>query len=319
MLDDLQKSENTILSYMDRIKEQDKQAKADKEFMNSPTYKLRTIEKEKEKAKDACINHLMCSTYKKSVPLNDMYKSANDSALNDQMNAFVLKRCPEGLVYYVHEGNKKGSPICKKICEAVESLVNDLYIEKELNVDNYDAKDLVFKMDDDTEKKLDMIASNLEMDDISSVINNNVKKTVTSELTRAKEQKERYKEFEKELAEDLNVKNESAIDFQLELNNISVKRDFVPSLFNGIMIGRMNKPLLESTAFSSDNYGTLTMYGYKDKTDECGCNISTPTEQAFLEAVQELTLWNMTKAFRLENFTMSKLRNIAQDYASGNY
>lgn len=315
-MDNLKKLEDNVTSFIDTINNSRLEKKQMDDFENSDTFKYRCIEKEKEKAREECIKHILCKTFKRSIPLNDEYKDTNEPYFNDQLNAFILKRSPKGILYYIHEGRKKGSPICRKICESVDTLVDSLYYEREMNVKEYTPKDMIFRMDDDTEKKLDFISSNLELDDISKIIQDNVKKTVSSELSRAKEQKQKYEDFEKELADDLSVRTESAIEEMLELHGFKKKRNFVPSLFNGIMIGKLSSPYNES---ASNNFGTLKMYGYIQKPDENGQYNSTKMEEAFLESVQELTIWNMTKALGLERFTIPMLKNISQDYASGKF
>lgn len=306
--------EKNIIGFMDKIEYQRKIKEEENSFENSEKYKLFKIEKEKERAKEECMKALLCGTFKKSLPLNDEYKDANSCELDNTVNAFIIKRCPKGALYYVHEGIKKGSQVCKKIMESVENIVDDMYFEKQFNVDQYDAKDLLFQMTDDIQKKIDLTSSKLELDDVSKIIQDNVKTSVSSEILRAKEQKEKMKELESELANDLSVQTESAIDFELQLRDINTKRDFIPSLFQGIMIGKTNRCMTESVC-GEPNYNTLEMFGYQQKPDDNGQYISGPVEKAFIESVEEFTMLNLVKALRLESFTKNEIQYLAQEYA----
>ena len=167
-------------------------------------------------------------------------------------------------------------------------------------------------MDDNIEKKIDITTQDLELDDLSQIIANNVKSTAAAEITRAKREKDNAKALESELANDLSITSESAIDFALELRGLKDKQVFQPSLFEGIMIGKLDQlSLMAESVNSVYLYNALADYGMSDNN-----SFASPEEIAFVESVREYTLLNMSKALKLENFTLSTIREMAQDYAS---
>ena len=168
-------------------------------------------------------------------------------------------------------------------------------------------------MDDDTEQKLNVINRDLELDDLSQIISDNVRVTAASEIARAKAEKEKIKEVERELSDNLSVNNESAIETELELRGMSKKKFFQPSLFEGIMINKLNNVTAES-ASSTYLYDTLEMYGMTESTVD---KFATPEEIAFTESVREYTLLNIVKSLKLENCfnNLQNIRDLATEYA----
>lgn len=305
-------NETKVLSFIDQIEAERQNKIQDTEFTNSLEYKYKCLNKAKEDGKKECLNKIFEKFYLNSIPLNDDYKSACCDEIKSDINGYVKSRGYDDIAYYVGEAMRKGSKAACRIMESVQAIIDESFKEKEMNINDYNASDLVFKMDDDMVKKIDIVSQDLELDDLSKVISDNVKNTAVAEIKRAKREKEEAKALEAELANDLNVTNESAIDFALELRGMKDKKIFQPSLFEGIMIGKLEKTSLmaESGAPSVYLYNAMSDYGMSENN-----SFASPEEIAFVESVREYTLLNISKALKLENFNLSMIREMAQEYA----
>ena len=316
-------NEDKVLNFMNSIDQQNSSMKADQAFKQSLDYKYRVLNQEKDKARAECLSRIFEKFYRSAVPLNDEYKCAYNSELNNDMPDFAKSRGAEDLAYYVGEAKKRGSKAATRIMESVNQIVNAYFEDVEMNINKVDDPEkMVFKMDDATEERIDAVSRDMEMDDLASVIHDNVKATALSEISRAKAEKEASKKVEEELANDMNVTSESAIDFALQLRGYTDKKIFQPSLFEGIMLGKLsrNAMLCESGLQTPVYlYNTLDMYGFT-ATESASDDVhyATPEELSFVESVREYTCLSIAKALGLENFNnLSMIREMAQKYAAG--
>lgn len=67
-----------------------------------------------DKAKEICLDKIFSKLYKDAVPLNDDYKTTYGDNLDTGIKDYISRKCPNGILYYVHEAIKKGNPIAKK-------------------------------------------------------------------------------------------------------------------------------------------------------------------------------------------------------------
>ena len=314
-MENFENRSNKVFNFLDKVKAIKDQEVQDQEFQNSYDYKLKCLDKEEKHAKDACLNMVFTKMYKDALPLNDDYKQAHNDDLDCEMRDFIKYRCPEGAEYYVKEAIKKGSKVCKRIMESVEKLVDSAYEDRAKNLDEYNVKDLVFSSDDDMQRQINVVNKDLELDDISKIIKDSVKTSAASEILRAKKEKEDIKQLEADLANDMNIKNEEDIQEAMELRGYGQKTNFQPTLFQGIMIGNMNKytKMEESGSLESDYiYNTLEEYGY---TESSGEESASKEELAFVETVKEYTKLSIVKALKLEKFSLNDINELANEYA----
>lgn len=308
-------NEERVFNFIDTIEKERQNELSDERFKTSDVYKRRIIDSAKENAANTCLSKIFEKFYIDAVPLNDDYKCAYHDGLCNDIHKFASDRTDgKTLSYYVGEAIKSGSVPAKRIMESVTKIVDEYYADKEANFGDINTEDdLVFKMDDDTEQKLNVINRDLELDDLSQIISDNVRVTAASEIARAKAEKEKIKEVERELSDNLSVNNESAIETELELRGMSKKKFFQPSLFEGIMINKLNNVTAES-ASSTYLYDTLEMYGMTESTVD---KFATPEEIAFTESVREYTLLNIIKSLKLENCfnNLQNIRDLATEYA----
>lgn len=303
-----------VFGYMDSLKAKDEAITQDENFKNSMDYKYNCLGKAKDDAYNQCLSRVFEKFYLNAIPLNDEYKTAYNAELKNDIDAFAKDRNSTDLAYYVNEAMKRGSVPAKQISESVTKLVDETFKDRELNIKNVKPEELVFKMDDATDKKIDLISQNLELDDLASIISDNVKNTAASEIMRAKREKDNSKQLEKELSDDLNIQNESAIDFALEFKGINQKGFYQPSLFEGIMVGKINHASVMKESGELDGrfmYNVMDEYGLQREDNE----YATVESEAFVESVREYTLLNISKALKLEPYTLPKVREMAQEYA----
>jgi hypothetical protein len=305
-------NENKVLSFIDQIEAERQNKRQDTELTNSMEYKYKCLQKAKDECRKECLSKIFEKFYLNSIPLNDEYKNACCDEIKSDIPGFVKHRGCDDLVYYVGEAINKGSEPAARIMKCVNNIVDESFKDKEMNIKDYNASDLVFKMDDDTAKKIDVVTQDLELDDLSQIISDNVKSTAAAEIMRAKREKDEAKALETDLANNLDITNEAAIDFALELRGMKEKKIFQPSLFEGIMLGKLEKSSLMAESGSSTYlYNALSDYGF-----ESNSSFASPEEIAFVESVREYTLLNISKALKLEKFNLATIREMAQDYAS---
>lgn len=306
--------ERTVLDFMDRVKQKRRDEQKENEFKQSSTYKLRELDKQEKKARCDCANMVFAKLYRDAVPLSDDYKVAHKDDLDNEIREFISARAPQGdIEYYVREAIKKGSKPAKDIQESVDRIVNNFYAEKAMDINKWNVEDLVFRTGEDTQQKINAITQDLALDDVTQIIRDNVKSSAISEITRAKKEKQEIEELENELSNDMKVKTEEAIDYRLALAGLTERKVFNPSLFQGIMIGKVNQltEMQESGTLGSDFlYNTLEDYGMMESTQEPSIE-----ERAFVESVKELTKIQLIKTLCMERFKLQDIRDMASEYA----
>ena len=303
--------ENRVFSFMEKVQTERLIKEEEDAFMNTTDYKLKTLDRCAADAKDKCVNKLFSRIYSDSLPLSDEYKKTNVEDIDRVCADFINSRCPRGLEFYVKEGLKKKNPFAMKVIEAVDELVSNEYNQKALDIDNYNVNDLVFTSNDDVQKKLDVIGTDLSSDEISQAVKDNVQTTVKSEIMRAQKAKEDLKNIESELANDINVTTKESVEDALELRGYSRKpKDYDPSLFEAVFLSKIKKvtPMMESGEYvpKTDLRKELAIFG-KEYNEEAEYTPSVE-DVAFIEAVEEYTALSMMKALKLESFNKYDLK-----------
>lgn len=308
-------SKKGIYDFIDKVKEKKREKMEEERFKNSSQYKLRELEKQEKKAKCDCINMIISKIFNDAVPLNDDYKVSHREDMDEEIRKFIRARAKNGDVeYYIKEAIKRGSKPAKDIQESADTLVENFYTEKSVNINKWNVEDLVFRTGDDTQEKINAITQDLGLDDVTQIIRDNVKSSAISEITRAKKEKQDIEKLENELVNDMRVQSEEAIDDRLSLEGFTERKFFNPTLFQGIMIGKMNElsHLQESGNLGSDYlYNTLEDYGMREEEGVA----PSIEERAFVESVKELTKIQLLKSLRFENFSKQRIADMAHDYA----
>ena len=288
---DFNAEHDKVIDFMGHVKAVQDQRKADEDFRNSDKYKLRVLDNEQKNANGVCLDLVFSKLYKDAIPLNDDYKVAYGDDLDADIHDFIHDRCPNGMEYYIREAIKKGSKPAKDIYESVCDITGNFFMEKSLKIEECDPDDLVFRSGEDTQQKIDAMNKDLALDDVTSIIQN----------------------LENEMTNDMKIKTESAIDDYLELKGVTEKKTFNPTLFQGIMIGKVNELTAMQESGKLQNqplYNTLVDYGMVNETSE-----SSIEEMAFVESVKELTKINLLSALCLEKYSKQDIEDMANEYA----
>lgn len=304
-----------LLDFIDNIENEERNKKAESDFKNSDTYKLRMIDKSRDEAKKEYLTKVLSDTYRDAIPLNDEYKVAYKDDIDKCFRDFLNERCPQGVEYYIKEAIKKNSGFAKKVLEAVNHLVDEKYNKLSLKLEEVSDEDLVFNNDKDEQKKVNVVGRELNTDEVASIVKDNVKQTAVSEIQRAKEEKEKLQAVEDELANDVKMNTPQKVEEAMRLKGLG-QGYYKPSLFNGIMISNMNK--IQAKMESGDNCEYSTYDALKDYPMTLN-ESATPQELAFIESVKEYTGYALVKALKLESFDMYKIDNLAQSYAQRKY
>ena len=304
-----------LLDFIDNIENEERNKKAESDFKNSDTYKLRMIDKSRDEAKKEYLTKVLSDTYRDAIPLNDEYKVAYKDDIDKCFRDFLNERCPQGVEYYIKEAIKKNSGFAKKVLEAVNHLVDEKYNKLSLKLEEVTDEDLVFNNDKDEQKKVNVVGRELNTDEVASIVKDNVKQTAVSEIQRAKEEKEKLQAVEDELANDVKMNTPQKVEEAMRLKGLG-QGYYKPSLFNGIMISNMNK--IQAKMESGDNCEYSTHDALKDYPMTLN-ESATPQELAFIESVKEYTGYTLVKALKLESFDMYKIDNLAQSYAQRKY
>lgn len=304
-----------LLDFIDNIENEERNKKAESDFKNSDTYKLRMIDKSRDEAKKEYLTKVLSDTYRDAIPLNDEYKVAYKDDIDKCFRDFLNERCPQGVEYYIKEAIKKNSGFAKKVLEAVNHLVDEKYNKLSLKLEEVTDEDLVFNNDKDEQKKVNVVGRELNTDEVASIVKDNVKQTAVSEIQRAKEEKEKLQAVEDELANDVKMNTPQKVEEAMRVKGLG-QGYYKPSLFNGIMISNMNK--IQAKMESGDNCEYSTYDALKDYPMTLN-ESATPQELAFIESVKEYTGYALVKALKLESFDMYKIDNLAQSYAQRKY
>lgn len=284
--------------------------------------KTRLLDAQKKAACNECISKIFEKFYSQAVPLNPEYKNAYNSDLSNDMHDFAKGRHAADLAYYVGEANKKGcSPCATRIMEGVSRIVDDYYehVSTNLNSPDITTDNMVFRMDDATEERLDALSKDVELDNLAEVISDQVRQDAMSEISRAKAEKEAIQQAEEELANDMSVDSETAVESALIRRGLIRPSTVVyqPSLFEGIMIGRTkHHVMMQESGFNKNVYlyNALSEYGKPSTMLGGAIRYATAEELAFVEAVRTDTCIHIAKALKLESFPPQKIRDMAMGY-----
>jgi hypothetical protein len=301
-------NDNKVIQFMDNIDAEEQRKRDMADIKNTDSYKLRALDKSKSDMCDHCVKDIMGTIYKNALPLNDDYKTAYSNDIQKYFDDFVSSKCtPNGITVYITDACKR-SPFAKKMLEKVNELIKDEYLDKELNMDNIDPDDLVFKSSTPLQKKLDMVKSELSTDEISDAIKTNVLNSATAEINKAKEAKARMKQLETEFSQNPNIDTPEKVESALEMAGINTGKEiYTPSLFEGIMINKV-EAFKESTDPIPNVYGTMSVFRESNAP-------TTNMDLAFIETVKEYTVLSTLKALKLESFNKRDVEMMAESYA----
>ena len=285
--------EKEFSEFFDRIEKKRAEEAAANRMQNSPGVKVLKIKHLKNDVKEKCAGALFAKIYRDSLPMDEEFKIGNRDELDTGAIEFIKLRCPTGCYDYVVESEKNGSVYAKRMHKAIDETVNSHFRKFYESLADTDTEQIKFDMDsEEGDNLIRDISAKLDYDEISKIIENNVQQTVQNEIERTKEEDERMQAIQEKLAQNEAIVTEEAID--RELYRMGVKNErYVPSLFSGIMIDKVNQ--------------------FSESADDIG--MENVQKKAFFESVKEFTKWSMISVMGLENFKQKDIDQIATRYA----
>lgn len=288
MINQIDQRESKVMDFINAKNKEHEKATAFDNINNSPEIKLRKLNDECEKGKSLCIDAILAKVYKDALPFDDPKKNcSDDEAIADIQNYIAGRTCGKNSEYYVREAIKRNnSTVLKGILTEAEKMTKSFYKEKAKDIGKINIADLNFNNNID-DSGISKITKKLELDEISDIIRNNVKNAIDAEAEKAKRETEYNQKLEDMLTNDTSVNDDASMESAIEkFNAIKQPTVYQPSLFEALTIKHAGNKMLEST-----------MNGF------------------FHEAVHDYTLLNISKALKLENFTVESVRKMANEFS----
>lgn len=280
---------NRMLDFIDSIEKEKKHNDYLTKIKCNPEIKIKKLNVSLNKSKEDILSSLLCKLYKDSLPLDDEYKEANDYAFKNDVVDFMNKK--GGSIFYIKEAIKKTkSPRLIKMLEACERVAKDEYNKKALSISDLSEEDLDYRPNADTENSIMNIAKDMEFDEISEIIKNNVKQTVLNEIEKTKKEEEERELLNNELSQNDEVTSESAIEKAIQLKYPKREKIYQPSLFEAILMS---------------NYKLVHESGY---------SFMMTADDALAKTIREYTLLTLSKTLMLESYSLPTLKKMANDY-----
>ena len=281
-------SMEAMQNFVDKLKQKEEERRERRAIANSIPVKTRRLERCKAAYKLGAMKELLARLYNKSLPLDDDYCDSNCEINKARMCDMIDKR---GGMQYITDACRK-SPALQKMMTAVEKACDKKFLKKELKISDVDPADLDYHFNADEEKGvLDKIESDSDFDSISAVIKQNVENDAVKEIEKAKKEDEETEDLEQKLQDSEEVDSEEKFESAMSTYYFSRPRIYEPSLFEAIMMSRVQ------------TYG-------ESVTDE-------EIDQCFVEAVLEYTGLNVFKALKMESFDKDRVKDLADQYLAG--
>lgn len=289
---------NRMVNFLDELERTQREEIARDKFRNRPEAKFRKIKSEKEIAKENCSRKIFERIYLNALPVDQEYKTTHMKELGAGVYTFIQDRCPKGAAMYLVESSKKGCVPAKRILESVNKCVDAHFRKFYENLEETDIDDI--KMDTDStevETNLDKITCDMDLDQISEIIENNVRSTIQHEIKQTKEEDEKIKALQEKLAADENMVTEDALNRELSKNGM-LHKTYEPGLFSAIMIHKVEN--IQEAA--------------EEEMDP-----EMIQKQAFFESVEEFTKWSMVSVLNMEKLTGNNYQRLANRYARASH
>lgn len=279
---------NKVMDFINAKAREQNMMNAQNELKASPEIKMRKLNEEYKNAPSVCIDTILGKVYKNALPFNDPKKNCSDDEARDEIRDYISKRTNgKNSEWYVREAIKRtGSSTLQTLLNESVNLAKNFLKKKSKDIGQISIKDLNYNANSDADQ-LDQINKNLELDEISTIIQNNVQRALQDEQDKAKREEEYNKQIEDSLTQDDSVTDDASMEEAVGKMNI-IKRPTVyqPSLFEAILLGKA-KAMQESVG-----------------------------EDMITEAIHEYTKLNISKALRLERFDLNSIRKLANSYLS---
>ena len=277
---------------MDFIKEKERQVEEEQRkalLASNPQIKLNKLNTEYKNIPYQCIDMILGRLYKDALPYEDPKKNCSDTDAADAIHDFIDRRTGgKNSEYYVREAIKKNnSSTLKNLLQEATRIAKEFYEEKAKDLTSINLDDLNYNKNMSSDE-LDKITKKLEMDEIATIIQNNVSKTIQAEKDKVAKEDEYNKQIEDQLAKDPNVDTEEKLEAAVD----KIRRSTTPTLYQPSFFEAL-------VTRNVKNYNESTM--------------DSPVH----EAVHEFTMFNIVKALKLESFSVNDIKQMANRYVKG--
>ena len=281
-------------AFLADLKEREEQEMLMQQYKENPKYKLSVLNEEREKGLENCAAGVICKIYRDALPLDDEYKAANKEELDDGFVDTIKQKSPDGVYTFLSSCASAGCKPAKLMMEAVTEAIDTGCRKFYENINEVDPDEIdmgpTSKIVNDA---VDVVTAKMDYDQISEIIEQNVQNTVRREIETQKAEDEKLQELQTRLSEDNEVQTESAVEAALIREGMS-KRQYQPTLFNGIMIGKV-----------------------KEFTESGDLDVEHVQKKAFFESVKEYTKIETLSMLNMVKFNQRQLDQLANEYATG--
>lgn len=290
----LQEKKKEVADFLNGIERRVESRKAAVQAQAKPSYRLSVLGAKEKEARNICASALICNLYRNALPVDDVYRCGNGDQLDDKFRQFIKGNHGKNVYEYLCSCAEKGSRPAKVLMESVKDYVSSKFLpfyedyEKNVTEAEINPKDAT------TAGELEKISSKLSYDEISKVITDNVKSTIQEEIERTRKEDEEVQKLEEELKQNEEVTTEAAVDDYVNL--YMKKKPYEAGLFTSIMINKVNK--------------------LKDYMEDEELDDEHIQKQAFMEAVEEYTMWEMLSVMNMETLKRRDIQKLANDYAA---
>lgn len=269
-----------LLSFIDYLEQQEKRSQDMDKLKNTPGKKIEKLNSCRNEAREKFIREILIKFMANSVPVDDEAKLTDMDEIKSKAAEFIDTH---DSVKYVYEAKDKSKKI-KELVDKSHKVIDAEYRDKSAKLSELSIDDLNYTIGDEEEKKIDRISSDLELDDLSELIKDNVKTTTIEEIERAKHEEMEKEELEEQLAADDNIDSEEALEKAIARHHIGRQKIYSPSIFEAVLSSKM-KYATESV----DEYGR--------------CLTDAIMEYSFISAAHSLGIKEIDKPALIKEYT----------------
>lgn len=291
----LDERKNAMNDFLREIDDRVRQEASKEALKHTRSYKMNVLTEKKNEARENCTSAVLCKLYRNSLPVSDEYRCAYQTDLDNGFMQFIQDKNKNGMYAYIVDSAESGSVPAKTLMEFVNDYVNDYYQKFYENLEEIDADEADLDVNKpDVDEALNKISTKMDFDEVSKIIEDNVKETVQAEAEQKKAEDDVLTKIQEELAQNEEAVTESAIDAEFLKRGIK-RKVYQPTLFGGIMINKNTK--------------------VQDYAESAVLDMEHQQKEAFFESVKEYTAWELVTVLDMERMSENRVSKLARDYA----
>lgn len=292
-MNDMATKKDTMSSFLSALSDSRRTMESTDRLRHTRTYRWNCIKEKENEGKRNVAKEVFLTIYRGALPLHSDYKSLYQGALDNKILSHVTKSGSPDVYDFLYTAGQKGSRSAAAICRKADQYIAETCARYYEAGDDFDPD----KIDMGPESTavggiVQRITKEMDAEEVSTMIEDNVKQTIAREMVITKQEDEKIKALEQELAGDDTVMNEEAVEMAIYQAGLRPNTIYQPTLFNGIMIG-------EVTKLSGDT----SMTGEQKQ------------KKAFYESVQELTALQTLQTLDIIDINVRNIDRIANEYA----